>query len=262
MILDEIVVKRQIQLEKEIAAISREEMKRSAMAACATPTRGFAKALKGEGLAIIAEVKKASPSKGLIQPDFRPAQTAVAYEENGASAISVLTEEAYFLGSSDDLKAVRQVVELPILRKDFIFDDYQIYEARVIGADAVLLIAAVLDDDALKSFMALAASLDLDALVEVHDEVEMSRAVTCGARLIGINNRNLKTFEVDLKTTEKLIPMVPEDAICVSESGVSSAADIRTLAAWGADAVLVGETLMRSKDTGNTLQTLKQANRS
>ncbi|MZQ98724.1 MAG: indole-3-glycerol phosphate synthase TrpC [Acidaminobacter sp.] len=262
MILDEIVEKRKIQLAKEISAVGREEMKRMALeiADSASPeraTKGFAKALAAEGLSIIAEVKKASPSKGLIQPDFHPAEVAAAYERSGASAISVLTEEAYFQGGSDYLKQVRQAVSLPIIRKDFIFDDYQIYEARVIGADAILLIVAILSDEEIRSFMALAASLGLDALVEVHDEAEMTRAIDCGAELIGINNRDLKTFNVELSTTQRLLPMVPKDRLCISESGIRDAKDMEAVRSWGADAVLIGETLMRSKDVEGTLKGLK-----
>ena len=262
MILDEIVEKRKIQLVREISRVGREEMKRMALeivetASPSLATKGFAKALAAEGLSIIAEVKKASPSKGLIQPDFRPAEVAAAYERSGASAISVLTEEAYFQGGSDYLKQVRQAVSLPIIRKDFIFDDYQIYEARVIGADAVLLIVAILNDEEIRSFMALAASLGLDVLVEVHDEAEMTRAIACGAELIGINNRDLKTFNVELSTTQRLLPMVPKDRLCISESGIRDLSDMEAVRTWGADAVLIGETLMRSKDVEGTIKGLK-----
>lgn len=261
MILDDIVEKRRIQLAREISKIGREEMKRLALEAAAgtknRTAKSFAKALAAEGLSVIAEVKKASPSKGLIQPDFRPAETAAAYERSGASAISVLTEEAYFQGGSDYLRQVREAVALPILRKDFIFDDYQIYEAKVIGADAVLLIVAILGDEEIRSFMALAASLGLDALVEVHDEAEMARAIACGATLIGINNRDLKTFNVELSTTQRLLPMVPAGTLAISESGIRDARDMETVKAWGADAVLIGETLMRSTDVESTLKALK-----
>jgi indole-3-glycerol phosphate synthase len=261
MILDDIVEKRRIQLAREISKIGREEMKRLALEAAAASTdrtaKSFAKALAAEGLSVIAEVKKASPSKGLIQPDFHPAETAAAYERSGASAISVLTEEAYFQGGSDYLRQVREAVALPILRKDFIFDDYQIYEAKVIGADAVLLIVAILGDEEIRSFMALAASLGLDALVEVHDEAEMAHAIACGATLIGINNRDLKTFNVELSTTHRLLPMVPAGTLAISESGIRDARDMETVKAWGADAVLIGETLMRSTDVESTFKALK-----
>lgn len=275
MILDEIVEKRKIQLAREIAQTSRAEMKRLALDAVALDAaaqdavateadpaqrrgvKGFSEALTAEGLSVIAEVKKASPSKGLIQPDFRPAEVAAAYERSGASAISVLTEEHYFQGSAAVLKAVRQTVDLPILRKDFIFDDYQIYEARVMGADAVLLIVAILTDAEIRSFMALAAALGMDALVEVHDEGEMTRAIACGARIIGINNRDLKTFEVSLSTSQRLLPMVPADVLSISESGIRDGADMAAVKSWGADAVLIGETLMRSGDVEATLKQLK-----
>ena len=280
MILDEIVDKRKIQLARELSEISRTEMKRLALEAVALDAvaldavaldavaldavaaqrrgaKGFEEALKAKGLSVIAEVKKASPSKGLIQPDFRPAEVAAAYERSGASAISVLTEEHYFQGSAEVLKAVRQTVDLPILRKDFIFDDYQIYEARVMGADAVLLIVAILTDAEIRSFMALAAALGMDALVEVHDEGEMERAIDCGARIIGINNRDLKTFEVALSTSKRLLPMVPAGVLSVSESGIRDVADMAAVKSWGADAVLIGETLMRSGDVEATLKQLK-----
>jgi indole-3-glycerol phosphate synthase len=256
MILDKIVEHRKIQLHEEMALIGRQEMIDLAMAVD-RKKRSLKTALSGEGLSVIAEVKKASPSKGLIQADYQPALMAGEYERHGASAVSVLTESTFFLGSAEDLKQVRHAVNLPILRKDFIFDPYQIYEARVIGADAVLLIVGILDDSTLKSFMKLADDLSMDTLVEVHDEEELKRGIACGASLIGINNRNLKTFEVSLDSTRRLIQVVPEHCLCVSESGISTATQMASIHQWGADGVLIGEALMRSLDVGETLRSLR-----
>lgn len=256
MILDQIVEKRRFQLEAEISRVGRSEMIFKALSV-ERKQRSLKQALSGQPLAIIAELKKASPSKGVIQPEYQPVSTAKAYERFGANAISVLTESAYFQGKAEDLRDVRSAVNLPILRKDFIFDPYQLYEARVIGADAVLLIAAVLDDPELHRLMKLAEALSLETLVEVHDENELERAIKCGANLIGINNRNLKTFEVDLQTTEKLMKRVPKGKLCVSESGISTAAQMEILSDCGVSGVLIGETLMRSSDISGTLRMLK-----
>ncbi|MBP1561625.1 MAG: indole-3-glycerol phosphate synthase TrpC [Oscillospiraceae bacterium] len=245
MILDEIIEKRKIQLEREKQNIPYEEMKRLAMKAV-FPEKSFKAALGKKGLSVIAEVKKASPSKGVIQPDFDPVLTAEAYQKCGANAISCLTEEHYFQGSSRYLSDIRKTVDIPILRKDFIFDEYQIYEAKAIGADAVLLIAAVLDDDMLKKLYGTAKNLGLDVLFEAHDETEVKRLVSVGAEIIGINNRNLKTFEVSLETTKRLAEFVPEGTLLVCESGIKNNGDMRFAAECGANAVLIGETLMRS----------------
>lgn len=256
MILDDIVCKRREQLAQEMArmplkAVQKEAQKRQ------EPTRDFASALKGGRLAVIAEVKKASPSKGLICADFHPVEIAKAYEQNGANALSVLTEEHYFQGKSDYLRAIRAAVSLPILRKDFFIDPYQIYEARAMGADAILLIAALLDTKTIQEFAAIAHSLGLACLTEVHNEEELSSALDAGCDLLGINNRNLKTFEVTLSVTERLASQVPNGCVLVSESGIRNNSDMKTVRKHGADAVLIGETLMRSGDIGRSLRELR-----
>lgn len=257
MILDEIVAKRIEQLEREKAAVSQEEMKKLAEAMPFT-RKSFRDALKGEEMSFICEAKKASPSKGVICPDFRPVETAETYEKSGAAAISCLTEEHYFMGSSEYLKAISEKVEIPVLRKDFIIDEYQIYEAKTIGASAVLLIAAILSEDKLKRFKETAEEQGLQCLVEVHNEEELEKVLKVGAEIIGVNNRNLKTFEVSLETTERLAKLVPKDLVLVSESGIKTHEDIKRLAACGAKAVLVGETLMRSGNIAETLRNLKE----
>lgn len=256
MILDDIVKKRREQLAREKAKIPPPEMERLALAA-KRPVLDFYGVLKMGGLSVIAEVKKASPSKGVIRGDFHPAAFAKAYEKGGAAAISCLTEEFYFQGSSDYLKQVRKVTSLPILRKDFIFDPYQIYEARVIGADAVLLIAALLDTGTLTSFLSIAKSLGLCCLTEVHNEEELQSAVRAGADIIGINNRDLKTFRVSLKTTERLAGLLPGNVVKVSESGIQTKEDMELAGRYGADAVLIGETLMKSADMTGKLRELR-----
>lgn len=213
-------------------------------------TKGFEEALRKQHrnreLALIAEVKKASPSKGLIRPDFDPVKLAKTYEQAGADCLSVLTDVHYFQGHNDYLKAIRQEVKLPILRKDFIIDEKQIYEARLIGADCILLIVAILTDEQLRSFAHLAKTLSLDVLVEVHDEAEMERVLALNLfSLIGINNRNLHTFETSLETTKRLITMMPAHALKISESGILSHADYDYVKACQADGVLIGEHFMR-----------------
>ncbi len=256
MILDDIVAKRLEQLSREKKKISPGEMEKRALEE-KRPVLDFYGALKMEGLSVIAEVKKASPSKGLIREDFHPAAFAKAYEKGGAAAISCLTEEHYFQGSSDYLREVRQAVSLPILRKDFIIDPYQIYEARVIGADAILLIAALLDTEMLVSFMSISKSLGLYCLTEVHNETELQSAVKAGADIIGVNNRDLKTFRVSLETTKALAGQLPDKVVKVSESGIGSREDMKMVRQYGADAVLIGETLMRSGDMEQELRRLQ-----
>lgn len=256
MILDDIVFYRRQQLEKEKSSASFESVKKAAER-IQSPCREFKKALSAEGLSVIAEVKKASPSKGVIQPDFHPEETAAAYEKAGAAAISCLTEEHYFMGSSLYLKGIREKVDIPILRKDFIIDPYQIYEAKLIGADAVLLIAALLDKETLSEYRKTAYSLDLDVLAEVHSEQELENVLAAGCDIVGINNRNLKTFEVTLDTTERLAAYVPKDKITVSESGIKTNEDMKKLRSLGADAVLIGETLMRSGHIEKTLSEIR-----
>jgi indole-3-glycerol phosphate synthase len=228
--------------------------------------RDFAGALRrrptaGLPLSLIAEVKKASPSAGVIRPDFDPVRIASQYEQAQADCLSVLTEEKYFQGSLGHLKAIRQQVSLPLLRKDFMVDERQIVEAIEWGADAILLIVAILDDTRLQRFLNLASAAGLGALVEVHDETELERALALGATLIGVNNRNLKTFEVNLATTERLASILwqkrsPSEVLLVSESGIHSRADTERLARCGAGAVLIGESLMRETDISAKIREL------
>lgn len=230
--------------------------------ALAPPPRDFAAALrrpdpsKGCSICLIAEVKRASPSKGLLCHDFDPVALAHAYEHNGAAAISVLTDEHFFRGNLGHLQAVRQIVGLPVLRKDFVLDPYQVYEARAAGADAVLLIVAVLSDDELKKLHALTHELGMAALVEVHNAAELERALRIDPSIVGVNNRDLRTFEVDLETTARLRPLIPADVILVAESGVHTRADVARLTAIGVDAMLVGESLVRAEDIGHKIQEL------
>jgi indole-3-glycerol phosphate synthase len=216
----------------------------------------FKAALRGEGLKLIAEVKKASPSKGLLCPDFRPVEMAQIYAQSGAAAISVLTEVNYFQGSLEYLDSIRDGVKVPLLRKDFIFDEYQIYESAVYGADALLLIAAILTSKQLAELLNLSNSLGLACLVEVHDESEIKKALQSGAEIIGINNRDLKTFKTDIETTHRLQALLPRGKIVVSESGISSNEDIKKLKMWGVNAALVGETLVTSKDIASKIKEL------
>lgn len=219
-----------------------------------TPPFRLSGALLSAGINIIAEIKRASPSKGIINDNIDAAATAQVYERGGAKAISVLTEEDHFKGSMDDLRAVRDAVGLPILQKDFIFDDFQIYEAAAAGADAILLIVAMLEDEILKYLHRVAEEdLGIDALVEVHDLAEMERARKLGARLIGVNNRNLKTFDVSLDTSRQLIGSAPKGAVMVSESGLKSREDIRELKNLGFNGFLIGETLMKARDPEGAL---------
>ena len=218
-----------------------------------TPVRPFAEALTQRKPAIIAEIKKASPSKGLLQPDFHPAFIAHAYEQGGAACLSVLTEKQFFQGSLLDLDAARAAVSLPVLRKDFTLDRIQVFEAVANGADAILLIAAILDTHQLQTLRELASSFGLASLVEVHDAPELQKAVDSGARIIGVNNRDLNTFQVSLDTSLRLSYLMPADVIRVSESGIASAADIELLSGAGFAAFLVGETLMRSLNPAGAL---------
>ena len=256
MILDDIVEKRKEQLEREKENFPLEDMKEMALNSKRV-SLDFRAALKADGISIISEVKKASPSKGIISEDFRPTEQAKAYEEAGADAISCLTEEHFFKGASKYLADIRASVNLPILRKDFIFDEYQIYEAKVLGADAVLLIAAILSEEKLLKLSRLAASLGLFCLTEVHNEEELQKVIRCKCDIIGINNRDLKTFHVDLNTTKRLAKLVPYDAVLVSESGMKNGDDIKEVKEYGADEVLIGETLMRSGDIKNTINELR-----
>jgi indole-3-glycerol phosphate synthase len=220
------------------------------------PRRGFGAALAAPGRAIIAEVKKASPSRGVIRADFDPVKIARAYAGAGARAISVLTDAPFFQGSLAYLEAIRHVVEVPLLRKDFVIDPYQIHEARAFGADAVLLICALLEGERLGELHQLARSIGLDALVEVHSRAELERASQCGTRLVGINNRDLRTFVTRLEVAETLAPLVPSTAIVVAESGFKTVADLERLEVAGVRAFLIGETLMAAADPEAALRGL------
>jgi indole-3-glycerol phosphate synthase len=230
-------------------------------AACqsAPATRNFVDALTREHVALIAEVKHASPSRGILIDPFDPVDIATMYAENGAAAISILTDEEFFKGHLDYLKQIRAAVEIPLLRKDFTIDPYQIYEARDAGADAILLIVATLDDALLADLYALAAELGLAALVEVHDEAEMERAIKLNAKLIGINNRDLRDFSVDLATSARLSEHVPAGAVLVGESGIKTAEDVRALGA--VQAILVGETVVTAADRVAKLRELTTVKR-
>jgi indole-3-glycerol phosphate synthase len=246
--LAEILDARRRDLEEMKALTSLEAMEQRAKRA--GPVRGFRRALEEapRPAALIAEVKRASPSKGVIREEFQPVAVARAYERGGATCLSVLTEERFFHGSRDDLTEVKRAVGLPVLRKDFILDVWQVFETRAIGADCMLLIVAALEDAQLTEYHLLATRLGMDVLVEVHNEAELERALALDADLIGINNRDLTTFETDLSVTERLAPLIPEGRVIVSESAIWTQEDVQRVAAAGARAVLVGEALMRSED--------------
>jgi indole-3-glycerol phosphate synthase len=255
--LDRIVDAKAARLEAVRRATPLEAMIQRASELSNRAGRSFARALaRTDHINIIAEIKGRSPSKGIIREVFDPVQIAESYQSGGAVALSVLCEEDFFDGSLDHLEAVSGVVDLPLLRKDFIIDEYQIYESAARSADAVLLITAILDDPLLGRLLGLARELNLDALVEVHSSDEMKRAVRAGANIIGVNNRNLTTFEVDLNTSFELAEMAPRDAILVSESSLSRGSDIRRLKQAGFSGFLVGEHLMRAEDPGRALHDL------
>jgi indole-3-glycerol phosphate synthase len=255
-ILDQIIADKRDEVEAAKLAVPLPELKRESEDA--PQARSFSDALKRPGIGLIAELKKASPSRGLLRADFDPVGLAAAYRDAGAAAISVLTDEKHFQGSLSHLRAVSEALPAgpSLLRKDFLFDEYQVYEARYYGADAILLITAVLEDDDLRTLIALAKSLAMDALVEVHDDRELDRAIASGAKIIGINNRDLRTFEVDLATTERLAPLVPPDKTIVAESGIFMRDDVRRLKACGVDAVLIGEALVTAEDPGAKIREL------
>ncbi len=255
-ILDQLADHARQRVESAKQQIPLAEVKRQALALPKGDFR-FEKALAKPGLSFICECKKASPSKGLIAPEFPYLDIAKAYEAAGADAISVLTEPKWFLGSDAYLKEIASAVSTPCLRKDFTVDEYMIYEAKLLGASAVLLICAILDDAQLKEYLAVCDSLGLSALVEAHDDAEVDRALEAGARILGVNNRNLKDFTVDTENSRRLRFRIPKDVLFVSESGVKTAEGVAQLAAIGSDAVLIGETLMRAPDKTAKLQELK-----
>ncbi len=255
MILDTIIAHKQkeLQIEEEQVPLATLKSKLANL----PPTKDFRAAITQSGnINLIAEVKKKSPSKGIIREDFDPIQIAETYAENGAAAISVLTDERFFDGRLDYLSSICQVVDVPLLRKDFTIDPYHIYQARVAGADAILLIVAALTKDQLREFMDIAASLSLASLVEVHTDTELEIALDVGAEIIGINNRDLRTFHTDLATTFSLQEFLPTGKVVVSESGIYTRADVESLREAGVDAILVGESLMRSPDIGEQVRKL------
>lgn len=257
-ILHRILQRKAEEIAARSAALPLAEL--AARVADLAPTRGFADALEARieagRPAVIAEVKKASPSKGVIRADFDPAAIAASYARGGATCLSVLTDADFFQGSEAALQAARAACALPVLRKDFTIDAWQVYEARAIGADAILLIVAALGDASLLELTLLAAELDLDVLVEVHDEAELERALALPARLIGINNRNLRSFEVSLQTTLDLLPEVPADRLLITESGIQDRADVQTLRGANVNGFLVGEAFMRAPEPGLALAEL------
>ena len=259
MILDEIVAYKRTEVERRKLELPILELR--ARLADAPPLRGLKKRLStlNSQLSIprvIAEIKKGSPSRGIIRFDFDPARIAGSYEHNGAAALSVLTDRRFFYGCLADMRLAREACGLPVLRKDFTIDEYQIVEARAAGADAVLLIVAILGAGNLKRLLSASVEIGLDALVEVHDEREMEIALASGSKLIGINNRDLRTFKVDIGATARLAAMVPDGVTLVSESGIKSAAELRSMSEMGVHAALVGETLMSAPDPGARLREL------
>ena len=257
-ILNTILARKTQEVAERSARVPLAELQ--ARVADAPPVRGFARALQAAiangDAAVIAEVKKASPSKGVIRPDFRPAEIAVSYEFGGASCLSVLTDVDFFQGADAYLQQARDACTLPVLRKDFVIDPYQVYEARVLGADCILLIVAALDDRQLAELSDLAMRLGMDVLVEVHDIDELERALQVPVPLVGINNRNLRTFEVSLDTTLSMKDAVPRDRLLVTESGILGPADVQLMRDAGVNAFLVGEAFMRVEEPGEGLRQL------
>ena len=255
--LDEIVEKTKERIELEKSIISLDDLKREISCIEINDDFPFKKALQSDDISIIAEVKKASPSKGMIADDFDYVQIAKDYEEAGASAISVLTEPYFFKGDDDYLKEIAKNVSIPILRKDFVIDEYMIYQAKYLGASAVLLIVAILDIVSLRKYLDLAHSLGLSAIVEVHDGDEIMKALTVGAEIIGVNNRDLRDFSVDIENSISLRRCVGEDVVFISESGIKTKEDVARLKENNVDAVLIGETLMKSDDKKAMISELK-----
>lgn len=259
-ILNTIADYAKIRVAQDKKEISLEELKercRSLPAFLCPPGEMFEAELKKPGVSFICEVKKASPSKGLISEDFPYIDIAKEYEAAGADCVSCLTEPKWFLGSDEIFKEVRSAITLPMIRKDFTIDEYQIYQARLMGANAVLLICSLLDPETVSHYLEICAELGLTAIVETHDETEIREAVSCGAHIIGVNNRNLRDFSVDLGNSGRLRALVPENIIFVAESGIKTPQDVKELAEIGVNAVLVGETLMRSGNISRTLHELR-----
>lgn len=255
MILDEIIEYKKIEVEKSKGSFPVQSLMSGIFTV--QPPRDFYKAIDHGGeLRIIAEVKKASPSKGVLRDDFDPVKIALSYANAGASALSVLTDEKFFSGSLSYLRKIRQAVEIPLLRKDFIIDPYQVYESRLYGADALLLIVSALGQDLLKELLRLTRSLGMNAVVEVHDESELARALDAESRIIGINNRDLGTFEVDLDVSARLSGNIPDGVIAIAESGIASGEDIKKLRGKGVHVFLVGEKFMKAPDPGLELKEL------
>lgn len=257
MILDDIVAKQKVRIEYEKKEKNIDTLKQEVLSLPLSKNFFFEDALKSKDFAFICEIKKASPSKGVIVEDFPYLDIAQDYENAGATAISVLTEPNFFKGNDIYLKEVADTVNIPVLRKDFIIDEYQIYQAKLIGADAILLICAILDETTLNKFLNLAKSLKLSCLVETHNENEIKKALNSGANIIGINNRDLKTFTVDIKTSLNLRNFIPQNKILISESGIKTAQDIKMLKNEGFNGVLIGESMMLSKDKKNFLAQLR-----
>ena len=258
MILDELAA----YAAKRVAAAKEETTTEALKEAALLLTKSsflFENALKKTGMSFICEVKKASPSKGVISPDFPYMEIARSYEAAGADCVSVLTEPKWFLGSDDIFRGIRSEISLPMIRKDFTVDEYQIYEAKLMGADAVLLICALLDTATIARYLGICSTLGMTALVEAHDEAETASAVAAGALVIGVNNRNLKNFTVDFANAARLREKIPPSAVFVAESGVSSPDDVRALSKIGADAVLIGEALMRAGDKKAMLSQMRSA---
>lgn len=254
MILDKIIEEKKRELKSSKNSDSLKELKKRS--ADATDRREFKKSLANNSINIIAEIKKASPSKGVIRENFNHVEIAKTYQDNGAAAISVLTDKKFFQGDIQFLNQIRSKTSLPLLRKDFIIDEYQLYEAKAFGADAALLIAAVLDKNQLSEYLALSREIGLENLVEIHSFKDLEKAMYCDADIIGINNRNLQTFEVSIKTSVALAKEIPKNRIVVSESGINSHEDIIALKEHGINAFLIGESLMREEDIGKKLKEL------
>ena len=260
MILDQIVTDKLLELEARKRSLPLDELRGVALEQ--PSPLDFTSALRSDHIQLIAEVKKASPSRGIIRHDFNPAEIAQIYADNGAAAISVLTETKYFQGSLDHLRDIRKALgdkKLPLLRKDFILDSYQVYESRACGADGLLLIVAILTPEKLETLLELSHELGMSCLVEVHNEAELEIALRSQARIIGINNRDLSTFAVDLATTKRLRPLIPPDRIVVSESGIKNRSDLEKLREWGVDAVLIGESLMSAANIAAKMKELFSA---